>query len=96
MQSAPLLLLDEATSALDPVSEAQVQASLDNLMAAQRAGGQRSATVLVIAHRLSTVQAADLVLVMDAGRVVESGSYAELAHKEGGAFKAMLALQGLA
>ena len=95
LRSAPVLLLDEATSALDSASEALVQASLDALLAAKRAEGA-GATVLVIAHRLSTVQSADFVVVMEAGRVVESGKYVDLAAKEGGLFKSMLALQGLA
>ena len=95
LRSAPVLLLDEATSALDSASEALVQASLDALLAAKRAEGA-GATVLVIAHRLSTVQSADFVVVMEAGKVVESGKYVDLAAKEGGLFKSMLALQGLA
>ena len=71
-----------------------MQASLDALLEAKRAEGAGS-TVLVIAHRLSTVKSADLVVVMEAGRVVESGTYAALSAKEGGVFKSMLALQGL-
>lgn len=93
MKNAPLLLLDEATSALDTSSEAQIQASVDALLAAKREGG--GSTVLVIAHRLSTIKSADLVLVMDQGRVVESGTWATLSGKEGGLFASMLKVQGV-
>ncbi|MBI2261091.1 MAG: ABC transporter ATP-binding protein [Caulobacterales bacterium] len=75
LKDAPLLLLDEATSALDTESEALVQAALDRLM-------QGRAT-LMIAHRLSTVRNADRIYVIDAGRVVETGSHAALVRKGG-------------
>lgn len=70
-----LLLLDEPTSALDAASEAAVSAGLAELM--------KGRTVLVIAHRLSTVRDAELIIVMDAGRVVESGTHAELVARQG-------------
>ncbi|MDO4905598.1 MAG: lipid A export permease/ATP-binding protein MsbA [Lautropia sp.] len=70
LKNAPILVLDEATSALDNESERYVQAALDRLMHAQ--------TTLVIAHRLSTIEKADRILVLDAGRIVESGTHAEL------------------
>ena len=70
LRDAPILLLDEATSALDAESERLVQEALDRLMA--------SRTTLVIAHRLATVRAADRIVVMDEGRIVEQGTHAEL------------------
>jgi len=70
IKNAPVLILDEATSALDNESERQVQASLEQLM--------KGRTTLVIAHRLSTVQNADRIVVLDGGRVVEQGRHAEL------------------
>jgi len=75
LKNAPILLLDEATSALDTESERQVQAALKVLM-----GGR---TTVVIAHRLSTVVDADLIHVVDAGRIVESGTHAELLRRNG-------------
>ena len=70
LRDAPILLLDEATSALDAESERLVQAALERLMA--------NRTTLVIAHRLATVRAADRIVVMDGGRIIEQGSHAEL------------------
>ncbi len=70
MRQPSLLLQDEPTSALDAASEAAVSEGLAELM--------KGRTVLVIAHRLSTVRDADLIVVLDAGRVVESGTHAQL------------------
>ncbi len=75
LRDAPLLLLDEATSALDAESERLVQDALDRLMA------QR--TTIVIAHRLATVRAADRIVVIDAGRIVEQGTHATLTAQRG-------------
>ena len=83
-KDAPILILDEATSALDAASERLVQEAMQRLMAGR--------TTLVIAHRLSTIEHADRVVVLDHGRVAESGSHAELlAH--GGLYAHLHALQ---
>ena len=84
LKNAPILLLDEATSALDTESERQVQTALRTLM--------QGRTTVVIAHRLSTVMDADVIYVIDGGRVVEAGSHAELLRR-GGAFARLYALQ---
>jgi multiple sugar transport system ATP-binding protein len=75
LKNAPTLILDEATSHLDAVSEAQVRGALDALM--------RDRTTVVIAHRLSTVRNADMLVVLENGRVVEIGSHAELVARNG-------------
>jgi subfamily B ATP-binding cassette protein MsbA len=84
IKNAPILILDEATSALDNESERQVQASLETLM--------QGRTTLVIAHRLSTVQNADKIVVMDQGVVVEQGSHQELL-AQGGAYASLYQMQ---
>jgi subfamily B ATP-binding cassette protein MsbA len=75
LKDAPILLLDEATSALDNESERHVQAALRALM--------RGRTTVVIAHRLSTIINADLICVMDRGRIVETGKHAQLLAQNG-------------
>ena len=84
LKNPPLLLLDEATSALDAESERMVQAALESAM--------KDRTTLVIAHRLSTVQRADRIVVMEAGQIVETGTHAELA-AAGGLYARLAALQ---
>ncbi|QNH06114.1 lipid A export permease/ATP-binding protein MsbA [Pseudomonas sp. B11D7D] len=75
LKDAPLLILDEATSALDTESERHIQAALDQVM--------QGRTTLVIAHRLTTIEKADLILVMDQGQIVERGSHTELLAQNG-------------
>jgi len=75
LKNAPILLLDEATSALDTESERQVQDALEKLMTGR--------TTIVVAHRLSTVVEADLIHVIDRGRVAETGKHSELLAKNG-------------
>ena len=84
LRDAPILLLDEATSALDAESERLVQQALERLM--------QGRTTLVIAHRLATVRAADRIVVMDQGRIVEEGNHATLS-AAGGLYARLAALQ---
>ena len=84
LKNPPLLLLDEATSALDAQSERMVQAALESAM--------KDRTTLVIAHRLATVQQADLIVVLDHGRLVEQGTHTELV-AQGGVYAGLAALQ---
>ena len=84
LKNAPILLLDEATSALDAEAERQVQAALKTL--------KEGRTTVVIAHRLATVVGADLIHVVDGGRIVESGTHAELL-RQGGLYERLYMLQ---
>ncbi|TAU90951.1 glucan ABC transporter ATP-binding protein/ permease [Rhizobium leguminosarum] len=86
LKDAPILVLDEATSALDVETENRVKAAIDNL--------RQNRTTFIIAHRLSTVREADMVLFLDDGRVVEQGSFDELSHSNG-RFAALLRASGI-
>ena len=85
LKDAPILLLDEATASLDVENETKVQGALSRLLSGK--------TVLVIAHRMRTVEAADKIVVLADGRVTEEGSPAELLAKENGTFRRMTQLQ---
>jgi len=86
VRQAPILVLDEATASLDSKAEAEVQAAIDRL--------EQGRTVLCVAHRLSTLRKMDKIIVLEEGRVVESGSFEELLKKDG-AFAEMALKQGL-
>jgi ATP-binding cassette, subfamily B, bacterial MsbA len=75
LKDAPILIMDEATSALDTESERHIQAALETLL--------KNRTTLVVAHRLSTIENADMILVMEDGRIVESGTHNDLLQLKG-------------
>jgi ATP-binding cassette subfamily B protein len=86
LKNAPILVLDEATSALDVETEERVKGAIDDL--------RRNRTTFIIAHRLTTVRDANLVVFMDKGKVVEMGSFAELSQANG-RFASLLRAGGL-
>ncbi|MDR2425928.1 MAG: ABC transporter ATP-binding protein/permease [Endomicrobium sp.] len=85
LKDAPIVILDEATSALDNKSEKELQKAFDNLM--------KDKTIFVIAHRLSTVQYADKILVLDNGKIVEQGTHEELMAMEEGVYRQLYQIQ---
>ena len=87
LKDAPLLLLDEATSSVDAESEALIQASLNELM--------KNHTTIIVAHRLSTVQDADLICVLENGMIAETGTHEQLLEKKGVYYKLVQAQEGI-
>jgi ABC-type multidrug transport system fused ATPase/permease subunit len=85
LKDAPILILDEATSALDSESEALLQASLEELM--------KGKTVIAVAHRLSTINKLDRLLVMQDGQIVEDGTHEALIKREGGLYSKLWTMQ---
>ena len=87
LADAPVLILDEATSSLDSVSESLIQAAVEKLIIGR--------TTIIVAHRLSTVQKVDRILVFDRGRIVEQGTHAELVKREGGHYRELFEHQAM-
>jgi ATP-binding cassette subfamily B protein len=85
LAATPILVLDEATSSLDSVSEFHIRAAIEQLSAGR--------TTIVVAHRLSTVQRLDRILVFDHGRIVEDGSHEELLRLSGGVYRRLFETQ---
>ena len=85
LKDAPIIILDEATSALDNKAEAIVQKAIENLM--------QNKTVFVIAHRLSTIRNADMIAVINDGRIVEQGTHEQLLQIENGEYKQLYEMQ---
>ena len=85
LKDAPILILDEATSALDTQSERKVQQALEAL--------RRGRTAFIVAHRLSTIENTDRIVVLDQGRIIEIGAHAELLAR-GGLYASLYRMQG--
>jgi ATP-binding cassette subfamily B protein len=83
LKNAPIIILDEATSSLDSITEQQIQQSIYSMLE------QSKATIIAIAHRLSTIRHMDRIFVLDKGKIIEQGSFAELISIEQGYFKGL-------
>ena len=87
LKNAPILILDEATSSLDTPTEALIQTSINEILETTHA------TVIAIAHRLSTLKHMDRIIVLDCGKIVEEGTHDALLNKPGGAYKRLWDMQ---
>jgi ATP-binding cassette subfamily B protein len=85
LAGSPILILDEATSSLDSVSETYIREAMDRLA--------QGRTTIVIAHRLSTVQRLDRILVFENGRIVEDGTHSQLIGRDGGVYRRLVETQ---
>jgi len=88
-----VLLLDEATSALDAESEHMVQEAIDDMLASGRDNANAGMTVMVVAHRLSTIRNADIIFVLQDGQVIEQGNHKDLIQNEDGACSSLIRRQ---
>ena len=88
-----ILLLDEATSALDAESEHMVQSAIDHMIESARSSHGTGMSVMIVAHRLSTIRNADIIFVVQDGKVVEQGNHSELIEKEDGAYASLVRRQ---
>ena len=84
MRKPKILLLDEATSALDAESEHMVQSAIDHMIETARSAYSAGMSVMIVAHRLSTIRNADIIFVVQDGKVVEQGNHSELIERENG------------
>ena len=88
-----ILLLDEATSALDAESEHMVQSAIDHMIESARSANDTGMSVMIVAHRLSTIRNADIIFVIQDGQVVEQGKHSELIEKENGPYASLVRRQ---
>ncbi len=88
-----ILLLDEATSALDAESEHMVQSAIDHMIESARSSDGTGMSVMIVAHRLSTIRNADIIFVVQDGQVVEQGKHSELIEKENGPYASLVRRQ---
>ena len=88
-----ILLLDEATSALDAESEHMVQSAIDHMIESARSSNDTGMSVMIVAHRLSTIRNADIIFVIQDGQVVEQGKHSELIEKENGPYASLVRRQ---
>lgn len=88
-----ILLLDEATSALDAESEHMVQSAIDHMIESARSSDGAGMSVMIVAHRLSTIRNADIIFVVQDGQVVEQGNHSELIKREDGPYASLVSRQ---